>query len=198
MMGCEELLITFYDDPDLIHDMMDYLTDFWLTIYEKVCKDVEVHSIHMWEDMSGKTGSLISPQMVREFMAPNYKKMSDFAKKHNIPIFALDTDGNCEQLLPVFIESGINMVLPFEVAAGSDIVDYRKKFPTLCICGGIDKMEIAKGPAAIDRELDRIDSMFKGSGYWPSVDHLIHPEISWEDFKYFVKEMKKRIDKYAK
>ena len=62
MMGVEELLVSFYEQPELIHDMMNYLTDFWLTMYEKVCKDVKVDAIHMWEDMSGKNGSLISPK----------------------------------------------------------------------------------------------------------------------------------------
>ena len=197
MFGPEPLLLAFCEEPELIHDMMDYLTDFWIAIYKKVCEKVEVHIIHMWEDMSGRNGSLISPKMVREFMMPNYKKISAFAKEHNIPIFSLDTDGNCSQLLPVFIESGINFVYPFEVAAGSDIVEYRKLYPTLCMNGGIDKREIAKGPEAIDRELDRIDSMFKGPGYWASVDHLIHPEISWENFKYFVSAMRGRIEKYG-
>jgi len=195
-MGVEELLVSFYDDPDLIHDMMDYLTDFWLTIYKKVCSTVWVNAIHMWEDMSGKNGSLISPQMVREFMMPNYKKMSAFAREHNIHIFSLDTDGDCSQLIPLFLESGINLMLPFEVAAGCDINVYKKLYPELCIMGGIDKREIAKGPEAIDRELDRIDSMFNGPGYWPALDHLFHPEISYSDFKYFVSAVRKRIEKY--
>jgi len=196
LMGVEELLIGFYDDPALIHEIMDYLTDFWLAIYDKVCSSVWVNAIHMWEDMSGKNGSLISPQMVRDFMMPNYKKMSAFARKHNIHIFSLDTDGDCSQLVPLFLECGINLMLPFEVAAGCDIIEYRKMYPKLCIMGGIDKREIAKGPISIDRELDRIDSMFKGTGYWPALDHLIHPEISYDDFKYFVSSVKKRIEKY--
>jgi uroporphyrinogen decarboxylase len=197
MMGVEEILLAFYDDPELLHDMMDYLTGFWLAIYEKVCRSVRVDAIHMWEDMSGKNGSLISPAMVREFMMPNYKRIHAFAQEHNIPIFALDTDGDCAQLVPLYLECGINMVMPFEVAAGCDIRWYRSQFPTLCIMGGIDKQEIAKGRDAIDRELDRLDPMFKGPGYMPALDHLVHPEISYGDFKYFVSELKKRIEKYC-
>ena len=71
MMGVEELLVAFYEQPELIHEMMDYLTEFWIAIYSKVCKEVKVDAIHIWEDMSGKTGSLISPKMIREFMMPN-------------------------------------------------------------------------------------------------------------------------------
>jgi uroporphyrinogen-III decarboxylase len=193
MMGVEELLVSFYDQPDLIRDMMDYLTDFWLTIYDTVCREVKVDCIHMWEDMSGCQGSLISPAMVREFMMPNYKKIKTFAEAHHIPIFSLDTDGNCSELLPLFLESGINLVFPFEVAAGSDIVAYRKQYPRLAMMGGIDKREIAKGREYIDRELERIDEIFQDNGYIPALDHLIHPEISWQDFHYFIIRLKQRI-----
>jgi uroporphyrinogen decarboxylase len=193
MMGVEELLVSFYEQPELIKDMMNYLTDFWIYLYEKVCKNVKVDCIHIWEDMSGKQGSLISPRMVREFMLPNYRKIKAFAERNGIPVISLDTDGNCSELVPLFMESGINLILPFEVAAGSDIVDYRRKYPNLGIMGGIDKQEIAKGKEAIDKELERISGMFTHSGFIPALDHLIHPEISWEDFKYFVFKLKEYI-----
>lgn len=198
LMGIENFLIALYDDPDLIHNMMDEWTNVWLAIYEKVCQRVKVDAIHMWEDMSGKAGSLISPAMIREFMMPNYKKIKAFADSHQIPIFSLDTDGDCHQLIPLFLECGINMIMPFEVSAGSDILEYRKQYPNLCIYGGIDKREIAKGKASIDRELDRIDSIFEFPGYFASLDHLIPPDISRSDFVYFVRELRKRILKHAK
>jgi uroporphyrinogen decarboxylase len=193
MMGVERLLVSFYDEPDLIRDMMDSLTDFWLVIYEKVCRDVKVDCIHMWEDMSGKNGSLISPKMVREFMLPNYRRIRAFADRHAIPAFSLDTDGNCSELVPIFMEAGINLVFPFEVAAGCDINSYRQKYPNLCIMGGIDKQEIAKGKEAIDGELARISSLFAGNGYIASLDHLIPPDISRGDFLYFCKRVKEYI-----
>jgi uroporphyrinogen-III decarboxylase len=174
MMGVESLLVNFYDKPELIHEIMDYLTDFWIAIYERVSRDVKIDIIHIWEDMSGKQGSLISPNMVCDFMMPNYKKIRDFAKRKDIPIISLDTDGNCMELTPLFIESGINLLMPFEVAAGSDINEYRRLFPNLGIMGGIDKREIAKGKDAIDRELERISPMFEHNGYFAMMDHLIH------------------------
>ena len=193
MMGVEDFLVSFYDQPDLIHEIMNYLTDFWITIYRKICSRVKVDCIHIWEDMSGKTGSLISTDMIREFMIPNYKKISIFANENNIPIIALDTDGNCMDLVPVYIEGGINMMMPFEVAAGSDVLYYRKEYPDFSIMGGIDKQEIAKGKEAIDCELNRIAPILKGTGYFPALDHLPHPDISWDDFCFFVEKLKKMI-----
>ena len=192
-MGVEELLIGFYDEPELIHEMMDYLTDFWLTIYAKVLKDVQIDHIHIWEDMSGKQGSLISPEMFRQFMAPCYKKIVNFARENNIAVVSVDTDGNMDTLMPLLAESGINLVLPFEVQAGCDIVEFKRQYPTICLCGGIDKLEIAKGRAAIDKELDRIAPILGGTGYIPALDHLVHPDVGYDDFTYFVTELRKRL-----
>ena len=47
LMGAERLLIAFIDQPDLVHDMMDYLTNMWIRIYERVTEHVKVFSIHI-------------------------------------------------------------------------------------------------------------------------------------------------------
>jgi len=193
LMGAEELLVCFYDEPELVHDIMDYLTDFWLAIYKKALSYVQIDHIHIWEDMSGKTGPLISPAMFKEFMLPNYKKIVAFAKAHDIPIVSVDTDGNMDVMMPLLEESGINLVLPFEVQAGCDIVAIREQFPKICLHGGIDKNMLTMGFAEIDRELKRVEPMFSGSGYIAALDHLPHPQISFENFSYFMKKLKELI-----
>jgi uroporphyrinogen decarboxylase len=131
--------------------------------------------------------------MIREFMFPNYRKIKAFADRAGIPCILLDTDGDCSAITPLFMEGGINLLLPFEVAAGCDILEYRRLYPELAIMGGIDKQEIAKGREAIDRELKRVEPMFRQNGYFAALDHLVHPEISWEDFQYFVARLKEMI-----
>jgi len=192
-MGAEELLIAFYDDPELIREMMDYLTDFWIAIYERVLKDVQIDHIHIWEDMSGKNGPLISPAMFKEFMTPNYKKIVEFAKRNNIQVVSVDTDGNMDVMMPLLEESGINLVLPFEVQAGCDVVEIKKNYPGICLLGGIDKRQLTMGRSEIDKELDRINELYLSSGYIPMLDHLIHPEISYENYLYFIEKLKLKI-----
>lgn len=193
LMGVEGSLIAFYDDPDLVKDIMDHLTDMWIQIYDIICKEVKVDILHIWEDMSGKQGSLISPAFIKEFMAPNYRRLRDFAEKHDIAVVQVDTDGNCEELIPLFADCGVNMMLPFEVAAGCDVVAWRKKYPMMSMLGGIDKQEIAKGKAATDRELARIAPLLGKTGYFPALDHLIPPELSYKDYCYFVETLRHMI-----
>ena len=183
LMGVENLLIAFYDDPELVFEIMSDLTDLWLDIYKKVCIDIDnVELVHMWEDMSGKQGSLISPAMVREFMIPNYQRITDFRIEYNIPGFFVDTDGRCEELIEPFMSAGVNAMLPFEVAAGNDVIDIHRRFPELVILGGIDKRNLYAGSEALVVELERIRPLLSTSQYIPALDHLVPPEVSWNDF----------------
>lgn len=189
----EELLVNFYDQPELIHTMMDYLTGFWIELYEKAAQHTRIDHIHIWEDMSGRQGPLISPAMFREFITPNYKKIIAFATDRNIPIVSVDTDGNMDVMMTLLSEAGINMVMPFEVQAGCDVVALKKQYPHICPFGGIDKRALTSDRKTIDAELDRVDPLFHQSGYMPGLDHLVHPEISLDNFRYFVKQLKIRL-----
>lgn len=192
-LGVENFLIYFYTEPGLIHDMMDYLTDFWLAIYSKIVQHVKVDCIHMWEDMSGQNGSLISPKMVRGFMVPNYKKIKSFCTEHDIPVFSVDTDGDVRQLIGPFMEAGVNFLYPFEVLHTYDTIEYRKNHPTLGMLGGIDKMEIAKGRKAIDGLMVKVKELLSYGRYIPAPDHAVPPEVSYENFLYFAQQLERVI-----
>ena len=69
LMGVEEMLLGFYDQPEMIRDMMERLTTIWLALWERVAAEVQIDHIHIWEDMSGRQGSLLAA-MVESFMMP--------------------------------------------------------------------------------------------------------------------------------
>ena len=190
LMGDEGLLIAFIEQPELVADMMGHLTDLWLAVYAEAVKHVKFEMVHIWEDMSGKQGSLISPRMVEEFMLPNYRRISQFCRNSGIEIFSVDTDGKVDELVPLFMSAGVNFIFPFEVAAGSDVLEFREKYPELGIMGGVDKRELAKGRREIDGQIDIIAKMLERGRYIPSVDHHVHPEVSWENFCYYSERLR--------
>ncbi|GAJ10613.1 unnamed protein product, partial [marine sediment metagenome] len=105
-MGFERVLMAFYDQSDLVRDILSYLTDFWIAIWAKIISEVTVDVGHIWEDMCYRSGSFISPGLFREFILPCYKKITAFAKDSGIDIITVDTDGNCWELIPLFLEGG--------------------------------------------------------------------------------------------
>ncbi len=183
-LGAEELLVAFYDEPAMIRDMMEHLSTLWLHLWERVACHVRIDQIHIWEDMSGKQGSLISPRMVRDFMMPCYDRIADFARRHGVRVISVDTDGNCSELVPLMMEHGVNAFMPFEIQAGNDIFDYRRRYPTLGMMGGLDKRALAKGRSEIDCEAEKARRMIERGRYIPSFDHLIPPDVPWVNMKY--------------
>ena len=85
LMGDEDGLVAFHTMPDLVHEIMDHITDIYLSVFEKVVEVVRIDLIHMWEDMCYRGGPLISPRMWEEFLGPNYRRLKAFAIQHSIP-----------------------------------------------------------------------------------------------------------------
>jgi len=195
LLGDEECLVAFYTMPDLVHEIMDHMTDVYLAVLGKVARDVRIDVIHFWEDFCGRQGPLISPKHWEEFIGPCYRRVKRFADAHDVPIMSVDTDGQPDLVIPVMMKAGVNYLWPFEVAAGCDVNVVRGKYPTLGLGGGIDKRALARDPAAIDRELDRIMPAVKKGRYIPDLDHLIPDDVSWPHFCHFARGLKKRLGK---
>ncbi len=195
LLGQERLLYAYYDEPELLDDITSYLCDFGMAICEPILKPVRPDVVQLWEDMSYRGGSLISPQHFRRFMLPYYKRLTAFFRDHGVENVLVDTDGNCWQLIPLFIEGGMTGMYPMEVQSGMDVVEVRRVFPRLQILGGIDKRVLAWGKEAIERELEaKVPWMLARGGYVPHIDHFVPPEASFENFRYYRQRLAQMID----
>lgn len=184
LMGVEATLMGFYDTPELVRDIMEHMTTLWISVWQQVSEQVQIDHIHIWEDMSGKQGSLISPVIVEKFMMPCYDRIVEFGKSAGVRIVSVDTDGDCSELVPIMMAHGVNMMFPFEVQAGNDICQYRQMYPELGIIGGLDKRALVQGKEAIDIEVEKAEQVCKMGRYVPAFDHVIPPDVPWESFCY--------------
>ncbi|MBA7644280.1 hypothetical protein ES703_52022 [subsurface metagenome] len=191
-VGSERLLYMFYDDPGLIEDMMEQMLYLETEVIKRVLKDIKVQQANFWEDLAYKAGPLISPDMVRKFMMPRYKKITDLLHSYGVDVIYLDSDGNLNELIPLWLEVGINFIWPFEVAAGNDAVAMRKKYgKDLIIGGAIDKRALIKGKEAIREEvMSKVPFLLEQGGYFPSVDHGVPPDVTFENYCYYINFMR--------
>ena len=190
----EHQLMAYYTQPDLMHDIGRQIFKVWMAVLEEVLSRTDLDFVYFWEDMSFKNGPLVSPQLFEEFITPYYKQMTQFLDTKGIKIRCVDTDGDCWLLLPGFVKAGITGLYPFECNAGMDVVAVRKAYPQLQIMGGLDKTKVAKGKTAIDAELDaKLPAMLAQGGYIPHIDHLVPPDVSWDDFLYY----RQRVGEYV-
>lgn len=195
LMGLKKLAISFYREPDLVHEIMDFWADFTVELIESAVEAVKFDFATIWEDMAYKNGPHISPRQFREFMLPNYKKVTEYAKSHGIDTIMVDTDGNHEAITPLFLEGGVNCLYPLEVNAGMDAVSTRRKYGReLRLVGNIDKMALVRSKDAIEKEIKlKLPFLVKDQGYIPSVDHCVPADVPFEHFEYYVSLVKQYI-----
>ncbi|MDO8686090.1 MAG: uroporphyrinogen decarboxylase family protein [Clostridiales bacterium] len=195
MMGLEGLSFTFYDDPELIEDMMDNRMELMLAILDKSLKDTELDMFMFWEDMACKNGPLLSPEMFKKFMVPRYRKITDFLRKKGVDIIIVDSDGDISKLIPLWLTAGVNGMTPFEVQSGMDVVKLRKEYGNdLLMMGGIDKKVLAMTKRDIDEEIKRIYPIISKGGYIPIPDHSIPPDVPLENFLYYMTQLDKAVN----
>ncbi|MBN1673549.1 MAG: hypothetical protein JXR37_21060 [Kiritimatiellae bacterium] len=186
--GFEPLCLLFYDDPGLVRDMVAFWGDYVAALLERVFRCVVPDQVHLSEDMAYKHFSMISPAMVREFLLPVYKRWGALIRGAGCPIYGMDSDGYIGELIPIWMEAGINACNPIEVAAGNDIVAYRRQFGReMAFYGGIDKRAMARGGDTLRREIARIEPVVRDGGYVPSCDHGIPPDVSWPNYLEYVR-----------
>ena len=202
--GFENLCILMATKSDFVQEMIDFWTEFVSETLSPILKKVEIDHICISEDMAYKEHSMISPAMVRKFLLPTWKCWSNQIEKSSLPspspqsppleggegrgggcpIIDLDSDGYIGELIPLWIEAGINCCCPMEVAAGNDIVQYRKIYgKQMAYHGGINKRAIAKGGKTMEKEVLRVvPPLLKEGGYIPGCDHGVPSDISWPNY----------------
>jgi uroporphyrinogen-III decarboxylase len=186
-MGVERISVMFYDDPDLIHEMCEHIADFAIETLSPLLQKIQFDFAYIWEDMAGKAGPLCSPAMYREFMMGPLRRVTGLLHRHGVRHIIVDSDGNNDVLIPLWLEAGVTGLRPFEVAANCDAVAIRRKYgKDLIIQGAIDKRALARGKEAIDREvLSKVPWLCLQGGYVPQVDHLVPPDVSLENYTHY-------------
>jgi uroporphyrinogen decarboxylase len=171
--------------------MMEWQTYFSTEMLKQVfAAGIIPDWVWLWEDMCYNKGSLVSPAFVRKYMAPRYRTVVDLLVSNGVKTLILDCDGNTEELIPIWIDCGINAHYPFEIASDMDPIRLRKKYGrNLTIIGGIDKRMLSKGKREIDGEIEKIRVLIKDGGYLVNCDHHIPPDVPYDNIKYFFNEV---------
>ena len=190
LFGVEALSVLFYDDPELVAEVMDTVMALFLQVCDALFRNFIPDAVCLWEDMAYKTASLLGVHHVREFMLPRYQVMTAKLREKGVPCILLDSDGNIEQLIPIWLEAGIDGLVPMEAQAGMDVAVYRERYPRLLMMGGVDKKALAAGKAAIDGEIAKIARVVSTGGLIPFFDHGLPHDVSYANFRYFVARLK--------
>lgn len=190
LLGIEEHMFAFYEEPELLHDMAEYICRVYETKLMRVVRMLQPDVIYFMEDLSGKNGPMLSREFFDEFVGAYYRRLIPMFKEAGVSNVFVDTDGDFKMMIPNFMAAGVDGFLPMDVNAGMDIVEVRRLFPTCKFIGGYNKLRIAEGKEAIDAEFDRILPVVRQGGYIVGADHQVPPSASLENYKYYIERLK--------
>ncbi len=185
-MGVENLSLAIYDDPAWVEEIMEHLTAMKLSLLQHIAGKARIDLGTWWEDMCFRSGPLISPDYFSRWMVPRYKRITEFLRSEcGCGFNMLDCDGNIHELVPLWLEGGINVMFPLE-AAHTDAYKISDRFGSrIPLRGYFDKRALIKSKKAIDQELSRLMPLIKRGGFIPHTDHLVPPDVSWDNYCYY-------------
>ncbi len=109
LMGIEDCLMNFYEEPEEMHALLDYLTEYEIGYAEQVCAHWPIEAVFHHDDWGTQINSFMSPDMFREFFVPRYKKIYDTYRKHGVKVIIHHNDSYGANLVPCMIEMGIDV-----------------------------------------------------------------------------------------
>ena len=187
MLSFEGLAYAVYDYPAMVEDMVETACQLAENFLDQVLPHFDFDYASGWEDICFKNGPIISLDFFEKVVVPRYKRLGDKLHAHGIDLWYTDCDGDVRPLLPGFLSAGINCLFPFEVngcAHPSELLNEYGK--DLRIMGGVDKIQMGKGPKAIRAYLDTLVPLVERGGYIPFCDHRCPPNVKPEDYLYYL------------
>lgn len=188
LMGEETACVGYYQQPELMHDILQTIGTTAVRVFERVTEVLAIDQLFVHEDLAGKSGPLVGPRQVREFIAPYYRRVWDLLSSRGARMFNLDSDGNMTAVIGPFLDAGVNTMHPMEPAAGMDIVTLRQQYGRrLAMLGGIDKHVLRGTKDEIRRELEyKMQPAMQQGGMVFGLDHRVPNGTPLENYRYYV------------
>jgi len=139
------------------------------------------------EDLGHTSGLLISPKVYKRTLHKHHKRLGYYLRKNNLQFF-MHSCGQVKELIPLFIEEGLDVLQAIEAKANQDVSLLSKEYgKDICFMGNIDVRKLAGSKDDIKREIyNKIIPASKNGGYIYHSDHSIPPEVSLENYMYAI------------
>ena len=169
----DNFLMLLAAEPTQAHDFLDWLTAIHLANLERFLGAVgnSIDVILFGDDLGMQTGPFISPKMYREFFKPHHTTLWNRAKQlANVKVM-LHSCGGIRQLLPDFIDAGLDAVNPVQTSCqGMDPAALKAEFGREMVFwgGGCDTQTTLPSatPEAVKKHVrDRVRILAPGGGF---------------------------------
>jgi uroporphyrinogen decarboxylase len=197
-MGVEAVSYLLYDDPVLFEEMVVTIADLIVEVHRRAFEHgARFDACAMWEDMCFNNGPLLAPAHFKQYLVPHYRRITDQLRAHGCDVCWLDCDGCIDDLIPHWLDAGVNCMFPIEIGTwGADAVRYRREYgKDLLMMGGFDKHILARSKADIEAEIDRLTPVVEEGGFIGFADHRVPPDVPLENYMFYLHTVRDRWGK---
>ena len=182
LFGMENFLPWCVRNPREVHTWLEKFTELNIEVAARQFA-AGADSICFNDDMAYNQGTLISPGLLRELFYPHISKVIGFLKDQGLPVL-WHSDGYIMDILPDFIDMGIDAIQSIQPSAGMDIVALKREYgDKLVLMGNVDIDLLGRGtPQEVAAETRRlIDLVAPGGGFILSSSNELGRETSPEN-----------------
>lgn len=141
LLEIQNCLIAFYEEPEAMHELIDYIADWEVQYAEQICKYIKPDAIFHHDDWGSQISTFLSPEMFKEFYLPAYKKVYGYYKDHGVELIIHHSDSYAATLVPYMIEMGIDIWQG--VMNSNNIPELIKQYGgQISFMGGIDSADV--------------------------------------------------------
>ncbi len=108
LMGMEDCFINFYEEPEEMQALIDFIVDVELEFAQAMVERVGIDAVLHHDDWGATHNSFLDPDMFAEFIVPAYKKIYGYYKENGVLIIH-HNDGYGANLVDHMIDMGIDL-----------------------------------------------------------------------------------------
>ena len=186
LRGMERLFIDMLEQPAYARELLSVLTDLACdnaAFFARSGADI----IRLADDVGTQRGLLMSPEMLREWLKPRLAAVIAAARRENPEVHVFyHSDGAVTELVPEFIEIGIDILNPVQPECMDPIALKRQYGDRLSFWGTIGTQTTM--PFGTPDEVratvrEMIQTVGRGGGLVVSPTHILEPDVPWENIE---------------
>lgn len=189
MQGLDRFMMNMVHHPDFAAALLRKITDVCKVLmgnFLRECGDL-IDIIKIGDDLGTQSGLMISPKMYRRFLKPLHAEFIAFIKERTDAKVFFHTDGDVFDLIPDFIEIGVDILNPIQTSAGrmANLEELKRRYGQhMVFCGAIDTHRILPygTPEEVRQEVRRVINILgPGGGYMVASVHTIMNDVPPEN-----------------
>ncbi|MDR1204435.1 MAG: veratrol--corrinoid protein metyltransferase [Peptococcaceae bacterium] len=167
-MGFEDGLMAFYEEPDEVKALLDYLSEFYMKVADSVIDLYKPDVLAFTDDTAAWYSSFISADMYREFILPHHEKWAKRGRERGL-FMTMHNCGKSENIMDMVVGMGINAWEPAQTCNDLDAI--QKKYGNkLVLMGCWDARDRLLADDVTDEEIrqsvrDTMNKRAVGGGY---------------------------------